>query len=351
MVPLMSVFALVDPALILKALNQVGEELRDRRMLGEIMVSSGHVFLLRYGWTDDGNPIEQVDISFDGKDGPIRQTCESAGRTAGLPDGWIERLLPRLCRDGTPQSGDFPTGMYPSWERPGLRVLAAPPRLLVSMAFLATMRPMPGTTVEDLEGAFRIAADADIRTGKSLRRVVIPYLERNPRHDSDLRRDIDNRLQRFEEGLDRFGLGPPLKHDPKSLADVSELVRGNPDWFNNVMYRFQEAFYAEWDGDAQQAMLDPVPVPLELAWNDAWIGAVGEHLAQRWALKVPQWTQEPEFMGNGVPDFWSTEPTARDIEIVETPPAFRRRLLFTSAEPLMNAKFPSHMKVRMPYWA
>ena len=72
MVPLTSVFALVDPALILKALNQVGEELRDRRMLGEIMVSSGHVFLLRYGWTDDGNPIEHVDISFDGKDGPIR---------------------------------------------------------------------------------------------------------------------------------------------------------------------------------------------------------------------------------------------------------------------------------------
>ena len=67
-------------------------------------------------------------------------------------------------------------------------------------------------------------------------------------------------------------------------------------------------------------------------------------------LKVPQWTQEPELMGNGVPDFWSTEPTARDIEIVETPPAFRRRLLFTSAEPLKNAKFPSHMKVRMPYW-
>ena len=56
-------------------------------------------------------------------------------------------------------------------------------------------------------------------------------------------------------------------------------------------------------------------------------------------------------MGNGVPDFGSTQPTARDIKIVETPPAFRRRLLFTSAEPLMNAKFPSHMKVRMPYWA
>jgi hypothetical protein len=315
------------------------------------MVCSGHVFLLRYGWTDDGNPIDHVDISFDGKNGPIRQACERAGWKAGLQDGWVERLLPRVCRDSTPQSGDFPTGMYPSWERPGLRVLAAPPRLLVPMVFLATMRPMPDTTVDDLEGAFRIAADIGIRTGKSLRRVVMPYLERNHSHDSDLRRDIDNRLLRFEEGLDCFGLGPPLKYKPKSLADVPELIRGNPDWFQQAMYQFEEAFYVEGDRDAQQAMLDPAPVPLEQAWNDAWLGAVGEHLAQRWGLRVPTWTQEPPFTGLDVPDFWSTDPIARDIEIVETPPGFRRRLLFTSAEPLMNAKFPNHMKVRMPYWA
>src|SRR5919107_2699849 len=181
----MSVFSLVNPDPILKALNLVGEELRDRRMLGEIMVCSGNVFLLRYGWNDDGNPIEQVDIFFDGKNGPIRQACERAGQAIWLPDGWVERLLPRLCRDGTPQSGDFPTGMYPSWERPGLRVLAAPPRLLLPMVFLVTLRPMPDLTIENLEPAFRIAAAAGIRTGKRLRRIVTPYLERKPRADND----------------------------------------------------------------------------------------------------------------------------------------------------------------------
>lgn len=117
-----------------------------------------------------------------------------------------------------------------------------------------------------------------------------------------------------------------------------------------LSYQFQENFYLETNKDTQQAMLDPAPVPLELDWNDAWIGAIGEHLAQRWSLKVPAWTQEAAFMGTGKPNFWSSEPTARDIEIAETPPAFRRRLLFTSAEPLMNAKFPNHMKVIMPYW-
>ncbi len=248
--------------------------------------------------------------------------------------------------------------------------MAAPPLLLIPMVILATMRPitgttsdnvesvflafmrpMPGTTSDDLESAFRIAADEGIRTGPALRRVVMPYLERNQRHDSDLRRNIDNMLSRFEEGLDRLGLGPPLKFKPRSLADVSELIRGNPDWFHHALDQFEEAFYQEPIRGVQQAMLDPAPVPLELTWNDAWIGAVGEHLAQRWGLRVPEWTQEAAFMGNGVPDFRSTESIARDIAIVETPPAFRRRLLFTTAEPLTSAKFPSHMKVRMPYWA
>ena len=318
-------------------------------MLGEIMVCLGRVFLLRYGWTDDGTRIE-VDISFDGKNGRIHQACERAGQAVGLLDGWLERLLPRLCRDGVTQPAEFPTGMYPSWEKPGLRVLAASPQLLIPMVFLATLRPMPDTTIEDLEPAFQIAAAVGIRTGKQLGKLVRPFVARKQNNEDELDRTFEAKLTLFDAGLDRFGLSPPLDYKPRSLAHVAELIRGNPDWFNCAMYQFEQAFYLERDRDIQQAMLDLAPTPLDVAKNDAWIGAVGEHLAQRWRLKVPAWTQEPAFMGDSIPDFWSTEPTARDIEIVETPPAFRRRLLFTSAEPLISAKFPNHMKVRMPYW-
>jgi len=109
----MSVSVLADPTVIRKALDITGGELRERRMLGEIMVCAGSVFLLRYGWADDGARID-VDISFDGRNGLIRQACGRAGQTVGLLDDWLERLLPRLCQDGIPQSADFPTGMYPS---------------------------------------------------------------------------------------------------------------------------------------------------------------------------------------------------------------------------------------------
>jgi hypothetical protein len=97
-------------------------------------------------------------------------------------------------------------------------------------------------------------------------------------------------------------------------------------------------------------MLDPAPVPTGNATGDAWIGATGEHLAQRWGLEVPSWTQDPAFMGETTPSFYPFDPRAREIQLIETPPAFRRRLLFSQAEPLMDVKFPNARKVRMPFW-
>jgi hypothetical protein len=163
----MSISKFVDPAAIRKALDLVGEELRDQKVLGEIMVCSGNVFLLRYGWSDDGDRID-VDISLDVRNGPVRQACERAGQSVQLVHGWLERCLPHLFDDGVSRACGFPAGMYPSWEKPGLRVLTAPPHLLIATVFLASLRPMGGMTVEDMEPAVRIAAVAGIRTGKRL---------------------------------------------------------------------------------------------------------------------------------------------------------------------------------------
>jgi hypothetical protein len=347
--PAMSVSPLVDPDTLRRALDLVGEDLRGKRILGEIMICSGSAFLLRYGWRDDGTKIE-IDISLDGKNGPIRQACDWAGNNLKLVEGWPERLLPRLIGDGIAREGGFPSGMYPSWEKPGLRVVSAPPQLMIPMVFLATLRPMDGMTVQDMEPAIQIAAHHGIRTGKRLRRMITPYLESRPASYSDLEREVDRKVWQFEEAIGFFGLGPLLEREPRSLRDVADAIRGHPDWYGCAMYTFMEAFFVEESRAARQVMLDPTPVPTGDWKNDTWIGAIGEHVAQRWNLLIPAWTQEEAFMGGKMPYFSTELGTARDIEIVETPPAFRRRLIFGGAEPLMNAKFPNAMKVTMPYW-
>src|SRR3712207_2689082 len=119
----MTASAHIHPALVRRALDLAGEELRERRVLGEIMIHGRSAVLLRYAWSDDGNRIE-ADISLEGRHGIVRQAAVGAGRSVGLPHGWVEDVLPTTFVHGPSSPAGFPTGMYPSWERPGLRVLS-----------------------------------------------------------------------------------------------------------------------------------------------------------------------------------------------------------------------------------
>ena len=92
---------------------------------------------------------------------------------------------------------------------------------------------------------------------------------------------------------------------------------------------------------AQQKRLDAVPSCVDDPVTDAWIGAAGEHLAQRWGLKVPNWTKRSFHFALQKPVFLPANISLRGIVIVESPPAFRSRLIFTRAEPLARARFPS----------
>lgn len=337
-----------EPSPIRRALELAGEDRRNQKILGEIMLHAGRAFLLRYRWSDDGNSIK-ADISFDGKHESVRQAAERAGRSVGLPDPWVERFLPGLCRNEA-SAGSFPTGIYPSWERPGLRVVVARHHLVVPILFLAGLRPMGGLALDDLEPAVRVAAAAGIKMAGRLRNVVAPFLADNAPEESELSRKVDLLLGQFEHALDRFGCGVALRMKPKSLTDVSALGREDADSFYLALLEFEYAFYAETDEATLQGMLDPEPVPIGAEERGALIGAVAEHLAQRWDLAVPAWSQKADFLGGSRPYFRPDRPIARDMQVIETPPAFRRRLLFTGAEPLMNAKFPHEKKPRMPFW-
>lgn len=71
----------------------------------------------------------------------------------------------------------------------------------------------------------------------------------------------------------------------------------------------------------------------------AFFGAIGEHLALRWGLSVPSWTNDPSrFLTR--PYFDTPFDDLKAMYLAQSPTAFRRRLIFTEAEPLRRARMP-----------
>jgi hypothetical protein len=128
----------------------------------------------------------------------------------------------------------------------------------------------------------------------------------------------------------------------QTLAEVARAAGASAADFAMALDEFVDELYLDHpDKAAQQRRLDPVPEIVGTPVIDAWIGAAGEHLAQRWGLRVPPWTRRPEHFAPEEPAFLPDSRALRGVLIVESPPAFRSRLLFTRAEPLARARFPA----------
>jgi hypothetical protein len=129
---------------------------------------------------------------------------------------------------------------------------------------------------------------------------------------------------------------------PQTFAELAQVARATPSDFAVNLDELADEFYLDHEKHgAQQRRLDPVPEPVGNPVIDAWIGAAAEHLAQRWKLRVPEWVNRPIHFALEDPVFMPDSKAMRGILLVESPPAFRSRLLFTRAEPLARARFPA----------
>jgi len=128
---------------------------------------------------------------------------------------------------------------------------------------------------------------------------------------------------------------------PPTLADAVRLAAEGRAALAVALDEFLDAFYSESESAGRQAMIEAEPPRLGSERDDAYVGAVGEHLARRWGLRVPAWAAgddrdvaRPWFvgrMGTGL----------SELLLVESPIAFRRRRIFTEAEPLRRARMPA----------
>jgi hypothetical protein len=131
------------------------------------------------------------------------------------------------------------------------------------------------------------------------------------------------------------GFWPMLWAD--SLADVARRVRAGAT-FGMTLANFLDNFYC--NPEQRAAMIADEPAKLDNARDHATLGAVAEHLARRWNLAaVPAWTNDPSrFLRE--PYFTTPIEALWPVLMQESPPAFRRRMIYTEAEPLRRARTP-----------
>ena len=129
---------------------------------------------------------------------------------------------------------------------------------------------------------------------------------------------------------------------PHTLAEVARRVAADEDSWSSAAAEFLDTFYVflrQGDLVSAQVALDSEPEPLADPILHAQMGGIGEHLALRWGLRVPAWTNHPSrFLKR--PYFTTPLEGFKAMLIAESPTAFRRRLIFTEAEPLRRARFP-----------
>lgn len=104
----------------------VGQYLRDRRVLGEISVYGGSAIMLQFDWRTSTEDVDAV-ITSNENHGLVRQAIDEAAKRLSLPRSWLNESV-SIYRLSTESKDDvLPLGMYPSYENPGLRVVAATP--------------------------------------------------------------------------------------------------------------------------------------------------------------------------------------------------------------------------------
>lgn len=127
---------------------------------------------------------------------------------------------------------------------------------------------------------------------------------------------------------------PPDRAFTQSLAGVARRVGAGEDFRTAVREVLDEVALLP-RPDLVQRALDEEPAPTGDARHDAFLGALGEHLAACHGVERPAWTCQP---GRFLDRMWfvSEGRGFRALAIAESPAAFRRRGILVAAASLQR---------------
>jgi hypothetical protein len=121
---------------------------------------------------------------------------------------------------------------------------------------------------------------------------------------------------------------------PRTLEEVARRVAAGEQSFDPALREFLDFYYA--NSDQRQAAISQHPQPLD-ALRDAWLAAVAEHLARTDRLAIPPWA-ETQGLDLEHPFFAGGLQSLKARLTVESPTAFRRRMLFVSKDALFRPR-------------
>ncbi len=123
---------------------------------------------------------------------------------------------------------------------------------------------------------------------------------------------------------------------PRSLQEVVARVSAALP-IDFLLREFLDEFYVAKSSGHRQAMIANEPALIENPRANAYLAAVAEHLAFVHALEVPEWAlASTRFLH--APFFPAGLESLKAITLVESPTAFRRRLIFVDRDPLSRPR-------------
>ena len=118
---------------------------------------------------------------------------------------------------------------------------------------------------------------------------------------------------------------------PLSIAEIAERASGGSQLFDLAVREFLDTWQTLAPEERPRALAEE-PGPVGRV-EDAYLAAVAEHLASLDRIEAPGWSEAPHrFLRE--PFFAGGLESLKAILIVESPSAFRRRLIFISADGL-----------------
>lgn len=122
---------------------------------------------------------------------------------------------------------------------------------------------------------------------------------------------------------------------PKTIAEIATRANADPGAFDRAVREFLDSWQTM-PAASHGAALEGEPALVGRV-HDAYLAALAEHLALSDRIAVPEWTERAtRFLSE--PFFAGGLESLKATLLVESPLAFRRRLIFISADALSRPR-------------